>query len=84
MKTLLNNIPSIPEVFKNYVKTTNLISAGDMKEKTEKTKNNILNKFGDEETQLETERLEKTLEPEYKEILDKSIQDFDKTDKKSN
>ena len=83
MKTLLNSIPSIPEVFKNYVKTTTLISAGDMKEKTEKAKNNILNKFSDEETQLETERLEKTLEPEYKEILDKSIQDFDKTDKKN-
>jgi hypothetical protein len=83
MKTLLSNIPSIPQVFKQYVKNTTLMSAGDTKEKTEKAKNNILKKFGDEETQLETEKLEKTLGPEYKEVLDKSIQDFDKTDKKN-
>ena len=83
MKTLLNNIPTIPEIFKKYVAHNNLITAGDTKQKTENAKNNIQNTIGDSQTEFATERLEKTLEPEYKEILDKSIQDFDKLDEKN-
>lgn len=83
MKTLLNKIPTIPEVFKKYVKNATMMSAGDTKEKTDTAKNNIQNSIGDEQTEFATERLEKTLEPEYKEVLDKSIQDFDKLDKKN-
>lgn len=83
MKTLLNKIPTIPEVFKKYVKNATMMSAGDTKQKTDTAKNNIQNSIGDEQTEFATERLEKTLEPEYKEILDKSIQDFDKLDKKN-
>ena len=82
MKTLLSNIPTIPEVFKKYVAHTNLMSAGDTKEKTENAKKKIQNTFGDSQTEFATERLEKTLEPEYKEVLNKSIQDFDKLDEK--
>ena len=83
MNTLLNKIPTIPEVFKKYVANANLMSAGDTKQKTENAKNNIQNSIGDEQTEFATERLEKTLEPEYKEVLDQSIQDFDKLDDKN-
>ena len=83
MKTLLNKIPTIPEIFKKYVAHNNLITAGDTKEKTDNAKNNIQNTIGDSQTEFATERLEKTLEPEYKEVLDKSIQDFDKLDEKN-
>ena len=83
MKTLLNKIPTIPYIFKQYVKNTNLMSAGDTKEKTDASKNKIQNTIGDDQTEFATERLEKTLSPEYKEVLDKSIQDFDKMDEKN-
>jgi len=83
MKTLLNKIPSIPYIFKQYVKNTTLMSAGDTKEKTDTSKNKIQNSIGDDQTEFATERLEKTLSPEYKEVLDKSIQDFDKLDEKN-
>ena len=82
MKTLLNNIPTIPEVFKKYITHTRMMSAGDTKQKTDIAKDNIQNSIGDTQTEFTTQRLEKTLEPEYKEILAKSIQDFDKMDNK--
>lgn len=78
MKTLLNNIPSIPQIFEQYVKKSKLMEAGNTQQKTENAKNNIYNKFGDRNTLNATEKLEKTLDPEYKKILDESIQKFDK------
>ena len=82
MKTLLNNIPSIPQIFTQYVKKTKLMEAGNTQQKTELAKANIQNKIGDRNTLNVTEKLEKTLEPEYKEVLNKTIQDFDKVDEK--
>ncbi len=80
MKTLLSNIPEIPEIFKQYVKKTALIKAGNTQQKTDIAKNNIYSKIGDDTTIQATERLEKTLDPEYKEVLNNSIQKFDKID----
>jgi len=81
-ETLLSEIPNISEIFKQYVKKTHLISAGTEEIKTNKALSNIDNKIGDEETREKTYRLNKTLSPEYKNILQKSIQDFDNLNEK--
>ena len=64
MKTLLNKIPTIPEIFKKYVAHNNLITAGDTVKP--KKKNNIQNTIGDSKTEFATERLEKHLNQNIK------------------
>ena len=58
------------------------MEAGNTQQKTELAKANIQNKIGDRNTLNVTEKMEKTLEPEYKEVLNKTIQYFDKVDEK--
>ena len=78
---LLNQLPGIVEILKQLVKKNSTIKAGDQQAKIDAAKNKIDTKIGDQSTRDAVDKLEKTLPPEYKEVLAESLNNFSKLDK---
>lgn len=80
-ETLLHNIPSIQYIYKNYPKQKRRFEAGQMELKTQNAKNNIQNTIGDKRTDATLQRMESTIDPEYKDTMNESIRQFENVDK---
>ena len=80
-KTLLNPIPSMTEIFKQYVRHDNKIKAGQFQYNIDKNSNNISKKLNDPTIVENTNNTHKNLDPEYKTVLLDSVKDFNKLEK---
>tara|TARA_Y100000816_G_C26108264_1_gene590027 strand:- start:8988 stop:10409 length:1422 start_codon:yes stop_codon:yes gene_type:complete len=75
---LLNKLPNLGEILKQLVKKQSITKAGNQQDKLNKVKESIDAKIGDEKTREEIDKLEKTIDPEYKPVLTNILEKFDK------
>lgn len=80
---LLNKLPNLVKIFKDLVNKNKTIKAGDQQKKIDDAKKIIDSKVGNESTRNAVNKLEKTLPPEYREVLAESLDNFSKLDKDS-